>query len=98
MSDEHQIHDDGPPTIGAVLSELKHLRTIAERMDKHLTGASEPDKGLLVQHRLLAAKVETIERDAEVHKETVKWWARTTIGAVIGVVVLAAWKVIGGKA
>ena len=98
MPDEHQIHDDGPPTIGAVLAELKQLRTIAERMDKHLTGASEPDKGLLVQHRLLRQRVETVERDAEVHKETVKWWARTTIGAIIGVIVLAAWKVLGGKA
>lgn len=79
----NSIDPDHEPTNGELLRAIAALDQRAARVERYITGGSEPHGGLIV-------RVDRIEQRAE----SATFWTRTAIGGALTAVAGSAWALL----
>jgi hypothetical protein len=80
------MHEEIHADEGIMPAWARSLHSKIDRLDVHITGGSEPSRGLNV-------RVDRLEQ-SEVRKN---WWATTAMGGAIAAMIASGWALLTGK-
>lgn len=79
-------HDGDEPTNRDIMFRINDISSKFDRLDGFITGAHEPEKGLIVR----------IDRMEQAHKARA-WWTKSALGAAITAIITSVVSAINAK-